>query len=87
MPFGLTNAPATFQAYINHTLQGLVNDFCVVYLDNILIFSKSEREHYQHLKLVIEHLQQAELYANPNKCEFFKSKLEYLGFVINKDGL
>jgi len=56
LPFGLTNAPATFQAYINHALQGFVDDFCVVYLNNILVFSKSEEEHYQHLELVIEHL-------------------------------
>src|SRR5438045_7858165 len=54
LPFSLTNAPATFQAYINHTLRGLVDDFCVVYLDDILIFSKSEEEHYEHLALVIE---------------------------------
>ena len=87
MPFGLTNAPATFQAYINRALRGLVDDFCVVYLDDILVFSKSEEEHYQHLELVIERLRQAELYANPKKCEFFKSELDYLGFIINKDGL
>lgn len=87
MPFGLTNAPATFQAYINRVLRGLVDVFCVVYLDDILIFSKSEEEHYQHLELVIDRLRRAELYANPKKCEFFKSELEYLGFIVSKDGL
>src|SRR5438045_5053827 len=87
LPFGLTNAPATFQAYINHALRGFVDDFCVVYLDNILVFSKSEEEHYQHLELVIEHLQQAELYANLKKCDFFKPKVQFLGFIINKNGL
>jgi len=87
MPFGLTNALATFQAYINQALRGLVDDVCIVYLDDILIFSKSEEEHYQHLELVIERLQQAELYANPKKCKFFKSELEYLGFIVNKNGL
>src|SRR6266516_5623732 len=84
MPFGLTNAPATFQAYINRALRGLVDDFCIVYLDDILVFSKSEEEHYQHLQLVIERLRRAELYANPKKCEFFKSEVEYLGFLVNK---
>ena len=87
LPFGLTNAPATFQAYINRALRGLVDDFCVVYLDDILIFSKSDEEHQKHLELVIERLQQAELYANPTKCEFFKTELEYLGFIVNRTGL
>jgi transposase InsO family protein len=87
VPFGLTNAPATFQAYINRALRGLVDDFCIVYLDDILIFSKTEEEHYQHLELVIERLRRAELYANPKKCEFFKPEVEYLGFLVNKNGL
>ena len=87
LPFGLTNAPATFQAYINRALRGLVDDFCVVYLDDILIFSKSEEEHYEHLELVIECLWQAELYANLKKCDFFKPEIDFLGFIVNKDGL
>jgi transposase InsO family protein len=87
MPFGLTNAPATFQAYINRALRGLVDDFCVVYLDDILVFSKSEEEHYQHLELVVERLRNAELYANPKKCDFFKSEMEFLGFIVNEKGI
>ena len=87
VPFGLTNAPATFQAYINNALRGLVDDFCVVYLDDILIFSKSKEEHYEHLELVIERLRQAELYANPKKCDFLKPEIDFLGFIVNKDGL
>jgi hypothetical protein len=87
MPFGLTNAPATFQAYINRALRGLVDVFCIVYLDDILIFSRSEKEHYEHLEAVIERLHRAELYANPKKCEFFKPELEYLGFLVNKQGV
>jgi hypothetical protein len=71
MPMGLTNALATFQSYINNALQGYVDDFCVVYLDNILIYSQSEEEHTQHLKKVMECLCQSELYANPKKCSFF----------------
>ena len=87
VPFGLTNAPATFQAFINQALRGLIDDFCVVYLDDILVFSRTEEEHQAHLELVIERLRQVELYANPKKCEFFKTELEYLGFIIDKDGL
>lgn len=68
MLFGLTNAPAAFQAYINQALRGLVDDFCIVYLDDILIFSKTEEEHVEYLKLVCERLRIAELYAKPSKC-------------------
>jgi hypothetical protein len=87
MPFGLTNAPATFQAYINNTLRGLVDVFCIVYLDDILIFSRTPEEHMKHLELVIERLHRAELYANPKKCEFFQPELEFLGFLVNKEGI
>ena len=87
MPFGLTNAPTSFQAYINRTLQGYVDVFCIVYLDDILIFSANEKEHMEHLELVIERLRRAELYANPKKCEFFKPEIEYLGFLVNKTGV
>ena len=87
IPFGLTNAPATFQAYINRALRGLVDDFCIVYLDDILIFSQSKEEHQRHLQLVCERLRQAELYAKPSKCAFYKESIEFLGFVISKDGI
>src|SRR5436190_1542338 len=83
IPFGLTNASATFQAYINHTLRGYVDIFYIVYLNDILIFSKSEVEHYKHLDLVIKRLYYAELYVNPKKYEFLKLEVEYLGFIIN----
>ena len=68
VPMGLTNSPATFQAYINKALHGLVDDFCIVYLDDILVFSKTEEEHDQHLQRVCERLREAELYAKPLKC-------------------
>src|SRR5438045_949766 len=87
MPFSLMNAPATFQAYINRTLHGLVDMFCIVYLDDILIFSRTEEEHLQHLKLIIECLHCAKLYANPKKCEFFMPEVEYLSFLINREGI
>jgi Reverse transcriptase (RNA-dependent DNA polymerase) len=87
MPFELMNAPAIFQVYINHVLRGLVDNFCIVYLNNILIFSKTKKEHLQHLKLVIKHLHRTDLYANSKKCDFFKSQVKYLGFIINKNGI
>jgi hypothetical protein len=71
MPMGLTNAPVTFQSYINNTLWGYVDNFCIVYLDNILIYSQSKEEYVQHLKKVMEYLYQSKLYANPKKYSFF----------------
>ncbi len=71
VPMGLTNSPATFQAYINQALRRLVDDFCIVYLDNILVFSRTEEEHVEHLQRICERLREAELYAKPLKCKFF----------------
>ena len=87
LPFGLTNAPATFQSYINRALRGLVDDFCVVYLDDILVFSKSEKEHRRHLEQVVERLERVGLYANTRKCYFHKTEMDFLGFIVDKDGL
>src|SRR6266496_2780726 len=87
LSFDLINAPAIFQAYINYVLCGLVDNFCIVYLDDILIFSKIEEEHYQHLELIIKHLQHVKLYTNPKKYKFFKTKLKYLDFLVNKKSL
>jgi RNase H-like domain found in reverse transcriptase/Reverse transcriptase (RNA-dependent DNA polymerase)/Integrase zinc binding domain/Chromo (CHRromatin Organisation MOdifier) domain len=87
MAFGLTNAPATFQAYINKTLAGLVDTTCIVYLDDILIFSKDAEEHTRHVEEVLARLLRYGLYINPAKCEFFSSKVNYLGFVLTPDGV
>ena len=84
---GLTNAPATFQSYINRALRGYIDDFCVVYLDDILIFSRTPEEHQRHPELMLERLRQAELYANVKKCSFFQDELEFLGFIVNKHGI
>src|SRR5436190_24035714 len=85
--FDLTNILIIFQVYINHALHDLVDDFCIVYLDDILVFLKSKKKHYQHLQLIIEHLQHAELYVNLKKCKFFKLKVKYLDFLINENSL
>ena len=87
VPFGLTNAPATFQAYINKALRGLVDDFCIVYLDDILIFSRTKEEHDQHLQSVCQRLREAELYAKPSKCQFYQQEIEFLGFIIGTKGI
>ena len=85
--FNLTNISIIFQVYINCALCDLIDNFCIVYLDNILVFLKSKKKHYQHLQLIIKCLWHAELYANLKKCKFFKLKVKYLDFLINENDL
>ena len=85
LPFGLTNAPAAFQREMNRVFKGL--DFVLVYLDDILVFSKSELEHEQHLRVVLELLRTEKLYAKMSKCSFCASSVEFLGHVVSSDGV
>ena len=85
--FNLTNISVIFQVYINCVLYDLIDNFCIVYFDDILVFLKSEEEHYQHLQLVIKHLCHTELYVNSKKCEFFKTEVKYLDFLVNEKSL
>jgi hypothetical protein len=87
MPFGLVNAPATFQGFINQVLSDFLDVFCIVYLDDILIYSDSEEEHTEHVRKVLERLLKHGLYANLGKCEFRVKKVEYLGFILRPDGV
>lgn len=87
MPFGLTNAPAQFQAYINQALSGLIDVTCVVYLDDILIFSNSEEEHEAHVRQVLDRLRDYKLYIKPSKCEWHTKTTEFLGYIISPDGI
>jgi len=82
MLFGLTNAPATFQAFINNVLKEYLNNFIAVYLDDILIFSKTLDEHRKHVHQVLQKLAQADLRVSPEKSEFHKQEVDFLGFVI-----
>lgn len=87
MPFGLCNAPATFQAYINHALRGLVDILCVVYLDDILVYSEDPKDHTQAVRQVLQRLREYKLYVNLQKCKFRTDRVEFLGFVINTNGV
>jgi RNase H-like domain found in reverse transcriptase/Reverse transcriptase (RNA-dependent DNA polymerase)/Integrase zinc binding domain/Chromo (CHRromatin Organisation MOdifier) domain len=87
MPFGLTNAPATFQAYIHRALAGLLDTICIVYLDDILIFSKDRVTHASDVRTVLSRLREYRLYANQKKCEFFTDHVEYLGYIISSAGV
>ncbi|KAF7655703.1 hypothetical protein LDENG_00052030 [Lucifuga dentata] len=82
MPFGLTNAPAIFQALVNDVLRDMLNRFVFVYLDDILIFSRSREEHVLHVQSVLQHLLENSLYCKAEKCEFHVSSVSFLGFVV-----
>ena len=84
MPFGLSNAPATFQTMMNARLQPYLMKFCVVYLDDILIFSRTREEHYEHITKILEVLEREELYAKPNKCIFAQEQLEFCGHIVGR---
>lgn len=87
MPFGLTNAPAQFQAYMNQALAGLVDVTCVIYLDDILIFSKTETEHEAHVKEVLQRLREFKLYVKLSKCEWHTRQTEFLGYIVSPEGV
>jgi len=85
MPFGFTNAPATFQAYIDDCLRPYIDDFAMCYLDDILIYSTNEKEHEDHVRKVLQRLQEFGLYCKAEKCQFGVSGVGFLGFIINSD--
>ena len=87
MPFGLTNAPATFQRLMQSCLGELHLEWCIIYLDDIIIFSKNPDDHLTRLEGVFERLAKAGLKLKPSKCEFFRSSLKYLGHIVSKDGI
>ena len=87
MPFRLTNVPANFQSFIQSILMDLINITCVIYLDNILIYSKSQESHHLLVCQVLEHLRGAKLYTNSKKCEFYSDSVEYLGYIISENGV
>ncbi|GKB30713.1 putative reverse transcriptase domain-containing protein [Tanacetum coccineum] len=87
MPFGLTNAPAVFMDLMNRMCKPYLDRFVIVFIDNILIYSKSRKEHEGHLKLILKLLKEEELYAKFLKYEFWLSKVQFLGHVIDSEGI
>jgi len=83
MFFGMTNSLATFQTMMNNIFRNLIAEgIVVVYLDNILIFTKTKEEHAQAVRQVLQVLKENKLFLHPEKCEFYKQRIEYLGLVI-----
>ena len=87
MPFGLTNAPATFQRLMESCLGDLYLNWCIIYLDDIIVFSETPQEHIKRLHGVFQKLASAGLKLKPSKCEFFKKKITYLGHVVLEKGI
>ncbi|KAI3499634.1 hypothetical protein L1887_35438 [Cichorium endivia] len=87
MPFGLTNAPAVFLDLMNRVCRPYLDKFVIVFIDDILIYSRSKEEHSQHLRQVLETLRTEKLYAKFSKCEFWIRKVDFLGHVVSKEGI
>ncbi|GKC39838.1 putative reverse transcriptase domain-containing protein [Tanacetum coccineum] len=87
MPFGLTNAPAVFMDLMNRVCMSYLDKFVIIFIDDILIYSKNKEEHEGHLKLILELLKKEELYAKFSKCEFWIPKVQFLGHVIDNKGI
>jgi len=87
LPFGLTNGPSSFQNFINDTLHDFLNVFCTAYMNDILIYSNSKKEHTQHVRQVLERLRAVGLQVDIEKCEFSVIEIKYLGLIITTHGI
>ena len=87
MPFGLTNAPAAFMDLMNRVFKPYLDKFIVVFVDDILIYSKDEKEHADHLRTVLQALREHQLYGKLKKCEFWMEEVIFLGHVLIKEGI
>jgi len=87
MPFGLCNGPSTYQRFINGIMMDILDDFVVVYIDDILIYSNTYEDHVKHVTEVLERLEKANLHADIKKSNFHTDSVKFLGLIIGKDGL
>jgi hypothetical protein len=87
MLFGLTNAPSTFQCLMNYVFAPFTRKLILVFMDDILIYTKTLAEHVQHLKQVFQVLMEHKLYIKSSKCAFAQSQIEYLGHIISQNGV
>jgi len=87
MPFGLCNAPAAFQRWINEVLMEHIDMCCIVYLDDVLIYSNTLQQHRKDVSNILEAIRKSGMKVKPSKCEFHQSETEYLGFIIGQEGV
>ena len=87
MPFGLTNTPATFQGLMELCLSDLHLNWCIIYLDDVIIFSRTPEEYIAWLEAVFKKISDAGLKLKPSKCEFFKKQIHYLGHIVSNNGI
>ena len=87
MPFGLTNAPVAFMDLMHRGFQPYLDHFVVVFVDDILIYSQSKREHEDHLRVVLQLLRDHQLYAKFSKCEFLLIEVRFLGHIVSFSGV
>lgn len=87
MPFGLAGSPSTFQRLMDVLLSGLLFEICLVYIDDIIVFSSTVEEHLRRLKVVLQKLREANLKLKPRKCKFFRKELKYLGHIVSRHGV
>ncbi|XP_057793178.1 uncharacterized protein LOC131009787, partial [Salvia miltiorrhiza] len=87
VPFGLTNAPAVFMDLMNRVFHPYLDKFVLVFIDDILIYSKNDKDHEEHLRIVLETLRTERLYAKFSKCEFWLSEVTFLGHIVSSEGI
>ena len=87
MPFGLTNAPPTFMDLMNRVFRPYLDQFFVVFIDDISVYSRDEQEQEQHLKIVLQTLREKKLYAKLSKCDFWLKEVSFLGHIVSVEGI
>ena len=87
MPFGLTNAPAAFMDLMHRVCKPFLDRSVIVFIDDILIYSKNKQEHERHLQEVLETLKREKLYAKFSKCDFWSREVQFLGHVVTREGI
>ena len=87
IPFGLTNAPVAFMDLMNRVFRSYADQFVVVFIDDILVYSKDREDHDTHLRVVLQTLRKEQLYAKLSKCEFLLGEVSFLGHIVSEEGI